>query len=237
MNKVCNKKFICFSLLSLCFFILFVKLSMWQFKRAQEKQQTLTYLSLNEQPEFKITLDDITKSPEYKKIKLQGKWDTNKTILITNKYHNHQIGYHVITPFTLADQNITILINRGWTAHQEKIPSLSHQHTTVTGILKKTNNNQYIMGQNVIGFSNTKIIMQKLDLEAPELKQLINGHPLAPSYVLLVAPEQHELVTDWQLINVPPHKHLAYAIQWVLLAITVVLLYSYLCYKTYKNNN
>lgn len=239
-SKIMNYSFIFTTLFSLVFFILFVKLSCWQFSRASEKLDILqktnslnNTLILTEQ-----NIKTINKLPEYTHVKLEGVWDNARTILLSNQFYNHAVGYNIITPF--ITDNYGILVNRGWIAKNnlknlKKILSDSQNNTiTLTAISRLSNTSQYIMGDNIsINTDHTEL--QKLDITNPDLIKLF-PYTLSNIYLqLLTTSEQKPVfVTDWQWTNISPDKHKAYALQWLTLAITTVLLYSYFCYKTLK---
>lgn len=222
------------------FIILFLKLSLWQLARSKEKSSMLSkinQINQNSQPMLIISHDQINLQQEYNYVEVNGYWDQAQTIYLSNKFHNHKPGYHVITPFIITNPAHTplkqaVLVNRGWISAIK--PVLNTQNTVqssiikIAGVIKNSNKNQYIMGENLARYNNYHII-QKLDLVS--LKPLYN-YVIAEKYLNLIAPKNQGYILNWQWTNISPHKHLAYAIQWLLLAITTILLYSYLCYNT-----
>lgn len=253
INLARNKTIIILGLLSLSFVLLFIKLSLWQFSRSDEKKQIIEKISQSnnnlvaiENP-VHISLAALS---EYSVIKLQGYFDYSHSILLSNQYSNHQVGYHILTPFiinttnknNLARSNQVVLVDRGWLSIAEisknlnPIPS-NHSIIEISGLLRKSNENQYIMGDNVSKVSSKNMEsyyqIQKINLTDDKLLELF-PYPLGYHYIQLLSPAATGFDLKWQLVNITPEKHKAYAIQWLLLAISVVLLYSYLCYKTYK---
>lgn len=222
------------------FIILFVKLSLWQFGRSKEKSLMLSrinQINQNSQPMLITSHNQINQQEEYNYVTVNGYWDQVQTIYLSNKFHNHKPGYHVITPFIIQTPNNTplkqaVLVNRGWISDIK--PLLNTQATApssiikIAGVIKNSNKNQYIMGENLAKYNNHHII-QRLDLVS--LKPLYN-YVIAEKYLNLIAPKNQGYILNWQWTNISPNKHLAYAIQWLLLAITTILLYSYLCYNT-----
>jgi surfeit locus 1 family protein len=239
--------------ISLCFIYLFVKLALWQLARADEKREILYKINNNKTSQSIIITDikQLINIPEYTKVSLSGYFDNQNTVFLTNQFHNHQSGFHVVTPFILK-QNLhknfvipadrvdpnslenksAILINRGWVP-EIAIPATNNKIITITGIVKNSNNNQYIMGENISKLAN-KIYIQKISPELFSLKKLYT-YPIADKYLRLITPSDQGYILNWQWTNMTPEKHFGYAIQWILLAIAVVLLYSCLCYNYYKS--
>jgi surfeit locus 1 family protein len=252
-----NKTMIIVGILSLFFTVVFIKLSMWQFARADEKAKIIEKFSQVSSPEASNIINNLTKittTDEYSVIQLQGYFDYSQTILLSNQYHEHQLGYHVLTPFVIKaelnlENNISlqaILIDRGW-IKLENLEFLANYDEkrinqkslyTLSGLIRNSNKNQYIIGDNVSKFStkNNKEYyqIQKINLTDPVFSKLFTPQLHNKHYLQLLTPSNMGFNLSWQLVNIPPEKHKAYAIQWLLLAITVILLYSYLCYKTYK---
>ena len=221
------------------FIILFLKLSLWQFTRSKEKSLILSkinQISQNSRPILITSSDQINQQAEYNYVTINGYWDQVQTIYLSNKFHNHKPGYHVITPFIIENPNTSIkqaiLVNRGWISDIKPLlntpNNLQPSIIKIDGVIKNSNKNQYIMGENLASYGNYHII-QRLDLLS--LKPLYN-YVIAEKYLNLIAPKNQGYIMNWQWTNISPNKHLAYAIQWLLLAITTILLYSYLCYNT-----
>lgn len=247
-----NKSFYILSFLSLSFIILFVKLSLWQFNRATEKKETLhriqeaIYLSNNAIQVNDSKAINTNKLEAYSLVTLKGYFDNKSSLILSNQYHEHQLGYHLITPFIMANadpQNKAILIDRGFlTSEQVQLFNKNMQHYNklntiiVKGIVKSSNSGQFILGDNVLKnrILNNLPEIQKIDLNDAKLKSLFN-YPIYEKYLNLLSPTSEGYILDWQWTNITPEKHKGYAITWLLLAITVILLYSYVCYISIKN--
>src|SRR3990167_7769236 len=97
---------------------LFIKLSIWQWHRYQFKQSLeQTYqLQWKAKPvNLAIVLKQIAQNPNqvgYYKVIAYGHYD-NRQFLLDNRTKNNQIGFDVITPFKL-DNDQAILVDRGF---------------------------------------------------------------------------------------------------------------------------
>ncbi|XP_063239145.1 surfeit locus protein 1 isoform X2 [Bacillus rossius redtenbacheri] len=118
-------------------------LGTWQVKRRQWKLQLIADLSerFNTEPEelpYDLSLlDDM----EYRPVRVRGQFDHSKELYmgprslivdgdspagggVFSGSSGGQTGYLVITPFQLADRDLTILVNRGWVPARLKSPEL-----------------------------------------------------------------------------------------------------------------
>jgi len=83
---------------------------------------------------------------------LTGRFLHDKEIFLTGRTYEGNAGFHVVTPFELADGRL-ILINRGWVSEGYKDPakrafSRVDGPTTVAGILRKPGQKGYFVPEN-----------------------------------------------------------------------------------------
>ena len=89
---------------------------------------------------------------EFRQLDLTGKFLHDKEIFLTGRTYEGNAGFHVVTPFELADARV-ILINRGWVSEGYKDPakrvfSRVDGPTTVAGILRKPGQKGYFVPEN-----------------------------------------------------------------------------------------
>lgn len=114
-------------------------LGTWQFQRRKWKLNLIAQLKekTNAPPiDFPQDLSELN-DLEYQKVKLTGTFDHRREIYMGPRsllvdgnepegggglLSTGQSGYLVITPFKLADRDLTILVNRGWVARNHKNP-------------------------------------------------------------------------------------------------------------------
>jgi surfeit locus 1 family protein len=100
---------------------LFIKLGLWQYNKAQQKQaihEAYDQAKLDQAMKFPlgvvdskaVTVDDW----KYKKVTVQGVYETKYQFLLDNQVEGDRVGYHVITPLKIDNTNEYVLINRGW---------------------------------------------------------------------------------------------------------------------------
>lgn len=203
-------------------FILLCSLSAWQLQRGLNKQALLKSDIDNMQRPILHNMDitTILKNPSYyskRIIKLKGSFQNNRNILLDNRIHNRQVGYEVITPF-LIESNHSIFINRGWipigTDRKQlpQLPTLPQQVITIKGNIMIPAHNRFI--KNSLEQDRFSIRVQALDF-APLIVQLSPDSPFS----FEVTSEK----THW----LTPEKHFAYALQWLLLAFSLIIIKNY----------
>lgn len=213
-------------------FILLCSLSAWQLYRGLHKQAILkSHIDNIQRPILHNTnMSAILKNPsDYSKriIKLKGSFQTDHTILLDNRIHNGQVGYEVITPF-LIESNQCILINRGWVAlgsdrkQFPKIPSLPTQTVTIKGYITIPQSNRFIKNS-----LERTLFLSRIQAIDFALLQSIFKSKLLPMVIQLSqdSPFSFEMPphqTQW----LTPEKHFAYALQWLLLAFSLIIIYN-----------
>ncbi|OAD60472.1 Surfeit locus protein 1 [Eufriesea mexicana] len=138
----------------ICAFVL----GTWQIQRLKWKLDLLERLNsrINQEPiELPEDLEDL-ESKEYYPIKVRGTFLHDKefmagyrSLIVDGKPLDRPMfglnkdarGYHIITPFKLADRDLTILVNRGWVPKMHKNPQTRQEgqidgETEIVGILR-----------------------------------------------------------------------------------------------------
>jgi surfeit locus 1 family protein len=212
-------------------FILLCSLSVWQLQRGLTKKALLSTQATQAQlPTLHNTdISTILKNPSrylQRTIKLTGTFQNDRTILLDNKILNGQVGYEVITPL-LIDSDHSLLINRGFVpmgASRKELPPIPPilKQITIKGHINIPHHNRFI--KNSLGGTNFPIFIQELDFS---LLQPLFETQLIPVLVQLSpdSPLSFEAMPEKKTwLN--PEKHFAYALQWILLAFSLVIIYT-----------
>ena len=220
------------------FVALFLTLSVWQWHRAGVKRAWLqNYQHEINQPEVPLTqLNDLR---DYRRVKVQGHFDNKHTILLDNQLFNHQPGYFVLTPFFVNTNKRWILVNRGWVSQgtdRKVLPSIE-----LAKVVPQVIHGQLKQPQSLILLGEDRwsyywpIRVQAIDFN--RLSQRLKRNFYFTT--LLLSPHAEDgFERHWKstaLTQVSVSRHLGYAVQWLLLAIAVVVLYLYAGISRRKN--
>jgi len=200
-------------------------------------------------------LSAISKNPRLylnRQIKLQGFFDHRKTILLDNQINTkqigHPIGYHLITPLVISPTQ-SILVNRGWipigTSRAIVPPVLIESIDkniinitniiTITGHIQQPKNNRFIKNKlNADPFNKDNTAshyftppfpLRVQAIDVAQLQTVLNTSVL--DFIINLSPTSvfsFEGIPE-QAIWLTPEKHFAYALQWLLLAFSLLIIY------------
>jgi len=124
------------SILSFIVFVMLLSFGTWQIKRLFWKEALIErYIS---QSQSNPILDPSslikTKINEFKSVEVRGSFNHEDELYITGKTYEGNAGFHVVTPFKLANDKI-ILINRGWVSEGYRDPN-KRKFSLYPGIIK-----------------------------------------------------------------------------------------------------
>ena len=222
------------TLLALAVLALLLSLGFWQLDRAKQKQQLLDLQAdrLLLDPVDLSSIDINEMNLRYLPVKTIGTLDAEHQVLIDNQVRKGRVGYSVLTPVRLNDEQ-AILLNRGWVAMGSdrnhlpdvKIPNIK---TTLIGKLDR--------------FPSVGIKLDMADVLSkgwPAVTQVIDvnkvgkrlGYQIMPYQLLLDKSEPHGYDREWVVMKMGPQKHHGYAFQWFALSAVWVTLYFVLTLK------
>ena len=95
-----------------------LSLGRWQLQRADEKIALLESAErARTGPAVAIeTIEDVpAAAAEYRRVRLEGRWEGKRQFLWDNRAHAGRAGFEVITPFRTVGGAL-VLVNRGWIA-------------------------------------------------------------------------------------------------------------------------
>lgn len=214
----------------LCVLPVLLALGFWQLDRAQEKKAYLELLKRNNAAET-ITLPasvDAIDSLKYRMVKAIGYYDANHQFLVDNQINGGKPGYFVLTPFKLKDSEIGVLVNRGWiplTKDRSELPDISIK--VMQAMVKGRINSFPSVGIKLPGADKPTAgwpsIVQVVD---SDILAKVLGYPLYGFMIELDKNLPEGYKRDWrELAIMPPEQHIAYAVQWFGLAVTLALLF------------
>jgi len=215
---------------------LLLALGFWQLSRAEEKRQLLAeYEAIQQAPP--ITASELlaqTAPKDGQPVLLLGQFDNAHSLLLDNRTRNGRVGVELLQPFQDKDSGLWLLVNRGWLPWPDRrTPPV---FTTPTG-------EQQLIAR---VYLPKKALFQLASTSSgnwPRLISTVEPEKLWQALERDGLPWQLRLqggaaayITDWQVINMPPSKHTAYAVQWFALAATLAGLYLYLGWHHARKN-
>lgn len=228
------------SFLTLVVIITCLLLANWQHTRAQGKQQRLDDISAV-QSKGAMNLSALNNLPSHVNktgilLQLSGHLQSDQYWLLDNSVFNKQVGFDVLTMFTPDNSEQVMIVNLGWI----KAPASREQPVTIE--LPK------------------HAIILELQLKQGDLAGFYlqeqqantNGWPKRIQYVDLATMQQESGIAlldfigysrsvqfgiqpHYQPVVMLPEKHLAYALQWLLLALAALLVFIF-AVKPFKSS-
>jgi surfeit locus 1 family protein len=217
------------TLLTIALIALLLSLGHWQLRRADEKRAL--YDAFAAGTDSTRVVDFRTPPvPRYQHIQATGKYDPTRQILIDNMSNAEgRAGYFVITPFELEDGG-WILVNRGWLAmgasRAERPPvEVSAGVRELHGRADNLPRAGIQMGER-LRLAPPYPVVANFPTHA-EIAQLLHEISFSPAteLVLLDAGDPDGYLRQWQAPGLPPMRHVAYAVQWFALALTLAIIY------------
>lgn len=222
------------SILTMLLLPLLISLGIWQLHRADfkrelqaryQQRQSATPLKLQQLDKVKLQTTGLQQIA-YHPIEITGRFDHDHTILLDNKIHQHQVGYHVITPFLPTHGGSAVLINRGFIPREKslaQLPTIPREEKTLRlkGIIYLPPDKPFMLGKNIAQAQATwPLLVQQIDI-AMLSSQL--HYSLYPFVVLLDKDQAFGFVRHWEPVQTNPAMHLGYAFQWFALAVTLII--------------
>lgn len=208
-----------------------VRLGLWQLDRAGEKiEQQEAYTAAGSETATPLAQVPIAGLPfdqqqhQNRRVVMQGQFLEQQHIFLIYQTWEEQLGYEVLTPLRLADDNRIVLVSRGWSG-QADTQQLAAALEPLPG-LRQVEGQLHVPTEREASRSNSS---QNPDW--PLIRRYVNMAELAPffdaplfPYVVRLMPGQDGLlVRHWPEAVVATDRHFSYALQWFSMAIAVLL--------------
>lgn len=196
-------------------------LSHWQTTRGDEKAERQRLLeSRAVAPQVEVTgVSGFSDAWLFRRVKAQGAFQPEGQLFIDNRQHGGRAGFHVITPLLLASGDV-LLVNRGWVARSEAYPAppevpVPRGAQQVEGLATLPPRRFVELSADVVAGR----VWQNLSIER---YAALSARPVVPVVVLAATPG---LVPVEERPDAGEAKHREYALTWLSLAITTVVLW------------
>ena len=210
-------------LLCLTLIVLFVNLGMWQLRRLDERQERNARIEARRDAEpvgVAEALAGGVEAAEYRRVRVEGRWDVDETVLVRSRALNERAGYDVLTPLE-ADDGTTVVVNRGFApAGGGGEPAIlravrpSSPAATVEGVLRASEERGRFGPQEAAGRQQ---VVNRVDLRRLQEQ---SDHELAPLFLQAtsVEPPAPAVPVPRPPIATDDGPHLSYAAQWFIFA-------------------
>jgi surfeit locus 1 family protein len=209
---------------------IFLGLAYWQLTRATEKRELLTALTAQTIP-VELRADTVGELPRYQPVRARGHYDTAHQILLDNAPSAQgRPGYQVLTPFVSALDSSVILVNRGWVPlgrTRNDLPDITvtEEALTLSAQVDELPRPGMRLGEPALPAGWPKVLSYP---QYTDLENLFGSRLLKP--LLLLDPnEPHGYERLWrERYGSGPERHIAYAVQWLAFACTLLVIYFFL---------
>ena len=208
----------------------FASLGAWQLRRADSSRVTRAQFDGSALEAALTTLPtSLTDAERFRRVELRGEYVAGPQFLLDNMLHDGVAGYHVLTALRVAGRREHVLVNRGWVpvgADRRVLPEVAVDGASraVSGRLERLPRPGMRLGASSQGDESGERGAGALVLQYPTASELARrlGEPVYDYELLLDAAAPDGYVREWQAPGVAPERHLAYAGQWLALAIGAV---------------
>ena len=222
MNEALKKKLLGYLpyVIGAILVVQFLGLGVWQIDRGMDKRAEKEAFS--SQSGFASWSDGMDVR-SFQKLKATGHFDGDHQFLLENIIIESRLGYYIITPLIVGDEEPVLLVNRGWIERKEKefdasLIELDASRVTVHGRAGSLPRAGYRMGEAITPGSGWP---KAAVYPTPEDVALALGRDVQP-FVLLMDPEDaNGFFRHWVPEEMGPGRHFAYALQWFAMGIVL----------------
>lgn len=216
------------TLLTLVMVGIFAALSLWQYQRANYKDQVAQAVA-QQSAQAALNLNQTAvdwPAQRFHPATVSGQWEANSTVLLDNIVQQGKAGYHVITPFRLTNGQ-HLLVNRGWIevgADRKVLPAITTPQDDIqlSGTLDTPRSKPVFLFGDVAADSEGN--QRWLYLDVTHFAHKL-GYPLAPYVVLQTSAAPDGLQRDWPAYSNNAGMHIGYSIQWAAFGLMVLVAY------------
>lgn len=195
-------------------------LAFWQLNRADEKRELLEAMAAAAQAPA-VDLSAERRDADallYRSATAQGMLDRERVFALNNQRRDRDgaMGWRVLVPLRLDTE--AVLIDWGWVDDLARIEQLPHEPVTVTGRVDEGPSVALRLGPAGTGAEwPRELYYVDFDYVREQVPYPVAAFMVRPEYEGEAVP-----------LNMPPEKHVGYAVQWFAMAGVLVLLYFFL---------
>ena len=206
-----------------------IKLGLWQYRKAELKEAQQLQLSTRQAEQPIIIHNPIAnvKNLRYKRVKVQGVYNTDYQVFLDNQVEDGAVGYHVLTPLQIKDTHFFVLINRGWIkgTGNRQLPSVKTPNglQDIAGDISMPADRFFTLEAPVTKSDQWQPVWQNLDMQRYKRSVPFNIEP----YIVRMDTTSNTggFIRNWPIPGERVTKHLGYAYQWFGFALTIFVIY------------
>jgi surfeit locus 1 family protein len=209
--------------------LVFIALGCWQLQRAQYKQ------ALQRQYDSRAAGASVALGQKvleadnirFRRVAVRGEYDPSYQILIDNRVHRGQAGYHVVTPLRIENGDTRVLVNRGWVPmgpSREHLPAVDPPAgmQEISGVAVVPAQDVFKLGDEEPRRRGWQPVWQHLDMARYAASVPFMTQPIV---ILLDSAHPTGYIREWPRLDAGIAVHHGYAFQWFALAVmTMVIL-------------
>ncbi|MEH6548549.1 MAG: SURF1 family protein [Pseudomonadales bacterium] len=202
-------------------------LGFWQLERAAEKRE---FVAQEQERRIRAPVSLMGLANEdatsYVALSLHGEFDQERYFLLDNQLYRGKFGYEIIVPFFDQSSSQWVLVSRGWlpgSLDRAQLPVVDRLPSPVglLGEIYVPLGDPFLLADQVWSEQWPKVI-QAVDI--PMMSAALQQELFA--YVVRLKEESLGVYgRHWMVVNMPPEKHTAYAVQWFVMSVVLLLLY------------
>jgi cytochrome oxidase assembly protein ShyY1 len=207
-------------------------LGYWQLQRADQKRVALAeFAQRSVAPPIELRNLPMP-AQQYTHIAVKGRYDNRHSFLLDNRIFQGRFGYEIITPFLTAGESRTLLVDRGWVAgdparlQQPRIEPVEGEVTLTGHVYREAAHIRFVntLDESASGKARWPKLVQSLQMA--DLQRGL-GAPVLPFILRLDADVPGAYGIAWRVVNIGfgPERHIAYAVTWFTMAVTLVLIW------------
>jgi surfeit locus 1 family protein len=217
------------TLLTLVLIAGLLSLGRWQLRRADEKRALYDAFAAGTGA-TRVIDGSTDRLPRFQHVEASGTYDSARQILIDNMSNSQgRAGYYVITPLALKGGG-WVLVNRGWVP--VGVSRARKPRVDVPSDMRELHGRTDSLPRAGMRLGAARALAPPYPVVAnfptrDEIAALLHekSWTRATDLVLLDAVEPDGYLREWQPPGFPPMRHVAYAVQWFGLALTLAVIY------------
>jgi surfeit locus 1 family protein len=214
----------------------FATLGTWQLRRADSSRATRAQFEGGSAESALPTLpSSLGETERFRRVDVRGGYVAQPQFLLDNMLHDGVAGYHVLTALQIAGRREHVLVNRGWVpagGDRRVLPDVAVGSETraVAGRLERLPRPGMRLGAEDSNGAGGEVVVLQYPTAVELARRL--GAPVYDYELLLDPAAPDGYVRDWQAPGLAPERHVAYAGQWLALAIGAIAAAIVMTYKT-----